>query len=469
MLQYLPAQIRRRETQMLPNRSQPTNDSQANRSALSVSDLNREVKQLLEGSIPLLWVGGEISNFAAPSSGHWYFTLKDARAQVRCAMFRGRNQAVRFRPGNGREVLIRARVSLYEGRGEFQLIVEHMEEAGFGALMRQLEQLKARLQAEGLFEVARKKPLPYLPANIGIVTSPTGAAVRDMIQVLGRRYPAANIELWPVQVQGQGAAPQIAEAIAAAGRSGRHDLLIVGRGGGSLEDLWPFNEEIVARALAACPIPTISAVGHETDTTVADLVADVRAPTPSAAAEIASANAAELLQTLTAMQQRLTRAIHLQLRHLHQQVQLTGNRIRHPREQLQNRAQRLDHLELRLRTAMDQHLVARRRDLLATQRAFAHYHPARNIATGRERLQRTTAILHTAIRKLLQQRSERLGHAGQLLHNVSPLAVLQRGYAIVRDRDNRVIRDTASLQPAQPVRVRLARGEFTAVVDKRTD
>ncbi|WP_346836926.1 exodeoxyribonuclease VII large subunit [Microbulbifer sp. SAOS-129_SWC] len=442
---------------------------QPNRSVLSVSDLNREVKQLLEGNIPLLWVGGEISNFAAPSSGHWYFTLKDARAQVRCAMFRGRNRSVRFRPENGREVLIRARVSLYEGRGEYQLIVEHMEEAGFGALMRQLEQLKARLQAEGLFEPARKKPLPFLPANIGIVTSPTGAAVRDMIQVLGRRYPAANIELWPVPVQGQGAAAQIAEAIAAAGRSGRHDLLIVGRGGGSLEDLWPFNEEIVARALAACPIPTISAVGHETDTTIADLVADVRAPTPSAAAEIASRHAAELLQQLQTTRQRLGRAIHLQLRHLRQQVQLTGNRIRHPREQLQNRAQRLDHLELRLRTAISQRLQERRRDLVAARRAFAHCHPERGISAGRERLQRGTANLHGAIRKLLQQRAERLGHTGQLLHNVSPLAVLQRGYAIVRDEENRVVRDAAKLRPAQTVQVRVARGEFAAVVEKISD
>lgn len=439
-------------------------NSQSNRSVLSVSDLNREVKQLLESSIPLLWVGGEISNFAAPSSGHWYFTLKDARAQVRCAMFRGRNRSVRFRPGNGREVLLRCRVSLYEGRGEYQLIVEHMEEAGLGALMRQLEELKARLQAEGLFDPARKKAMPFLPANIGIVTSPTGAAVRDMIQVLGRRYPAARIELWPVQVQGQGAAQQIAAAIDSAGRSGRHDLLIVGRGGGSLEDLWPFNEEMVARALAACPVPTISAVGHETDTTIADLAADLRAPTPSAAAEIASANAAELLQTLAALRQRLARAAQLQLRHLRQQVQLTGNRLRHPREQLQNRAQRLDHLELRLKGAVQQQLHGRRRDLQTALRAFGHCHPERNIEIRRAQLQQAARQLAGATEALLQRRGERLRHTVQLLHNVSPLAVLQRGYAIAQDEQGQVVKSYRELEVGQPLRVRLAEGSVSASV-----
>ncbi|WP_237065697.1 exodeoxyribonuclease VII large subunit [Microbulbifer guangxiensis] len=435
------------------------------RSVLSVSDLNREVKHLLESSVPLLWISGEISNFAAPSSGHWYFTLKDSRAQVRCAMFRGRNRSVRFRPENGREVLIRARVSLYEGRGEFQLIVEHMEEAGLGALMRQLEVLKARLQAEGLFDPARKKPLPYLPANIGIVTSPTGAAVRDMIQVLGRRYPAADIELWPVQVQGQGAAEQIADAIRKAGRSGRHDLLIVGRGGGSLEDLWAFNEEIVARALAECPVPTISAVGHETDTTIADLVADLRAPTPSAAAEIASANAAELLATFNEIRQRLHRGLQLQLRHLRQQVQLTGNRIRHPREQLQNRAQRLDHLELRLKGAMRQGQQNRRRQLQLVTSAFAHVHPERELRNRQQQLASLNERLQRDIRLQLERRGERLSHHAQLLHNVSPLAVLERGYAIVRDEKQQVIKRADAVRPGQRIYAKLADGELSATVD----
>ncbi|QIL88680.1 exodeoxyribonuclease VII large subunit [Microbulbifer harenosus] len=435
------------------------------RPVLTVSDLNREVKQLLEGSVPLLWVSGEISNFAAPSSGHWYFTLKDARAQVRCAMFRGRNQMVRFRPANGREVLARARVSLYEGRGEFQLIIEHLEEAGFGALMRQLEELKAKLQAEGLFDLARKKPLPYLPATIGIITSPTGAAVRDMIQVLGRRYPAAKIELIPVQVQGQGSAQQIARAIELAGRLQRHDLLIVGRGGGSLEDLWSFNEEIVARALAACPIPTISAVGHETDTTIADLVADVRAPTPSAAAEIASANAAALSEEIDGIRWRLTRTMELQLRHLRQQVQLVSNRLRHPREQLQNRAQQLDHLEMRLRAAIRLRTSGNAQRLAQLERALAQVHPRHRIERAQVQLKQHTQRLRKSALALLQHKQEQIAHTGQLLHSVSPLAILERGYAIVRDDHNQVLRRAQDTYSGQRIHAKLAEGEITAVVE----
>ncbi|WP_299591881.1 exodeoxyribonuclease VII large subunit [uncultured Microbulbifer sp.] len=435
------------------------------RPVMSVSELNREVKHLLESSVPLLWIGGEISNFAAPSSGHWYFTLKDARAQVRCAMFRGRNRTVRFQPGNGREVLARARVSLYEGRGEFQLIIEHLEEAGFGALMRQLEMLKAKLQSEGLFDQERKKPLPYLPATIGIVTSPTGAAVRDMIQVLGRRYPAAKIELIPVAVQGQGAAQQIADAIHLAGRLQRHDLLIVGRGGGSLEDLWSFNEEIVARALAACPIPTISAVGHETDTTIADLVADVRAPTPSAAAEIASANAAALNEEIESARWRLSRAMDLQLRHQRQQVQLVSNRIRHPREQLQNRAQRLDHLELRLQSAVRNHTQNNAQRLTQLERALAQVHPRHRLEQGNTQLSHETRRLHKSVQTLLRHKREQVSHVGQLLHSVSPLAVLDRGYAIVQDDRKQIIRRAQDVKPGQKIHARLNEGEITAVVE----
>ena len=443
----------------------PPSGADRNRSVLSVSDLNREVKHLLESSVPLLWVGGEISNFAAPSSGHWYFTLKDARAQVRCAMFRGRNRSVRFQPGNGREVIARARVSLYEGRGEFQLIIEHLEEAGFGALMRQLEVLKARLQAEGLFDPARKKPLPYLPATIGIITSPTGAAVRDMIHVLGRRYPAARIELIPVAVQGQGAAQQIAGAIQLASRLQRHDLLIVGRGGGSLEDLWAFNEEVVARALTACPIPTISAVGHETDTTISDLVADVRAPTPSAAAEIASANAAELAEEIRTIHARLSRAMQVQLRHLKQQLQLTSNRIRHPREQLHNRAQRLDHLEMRLRSAIQQSTSEASRKFDGLLRTLQHVHPERRISQARDTLALQTQRLQKGVARVLEQKGAELGHASQLLHSVSPLAVLDRGYAIVRDEQQRVIRDASQVRSGQRIHARLAKGEVAATID----
>ncbi|WKD51142.1 exodeoxyribonuclease VII large subunit [Microbulbifer spongiae] len=437
----------------------------AKRSVLSVSELNWEVKHLLENSVPLLWVSGEISNFAKPSSGHWYFSLKDARAQVRCAMFRNRNRSVAFQPQNGREVLIRARVSLYEGRGEFQLVVEHMEEAGFGILMRQLEQLKAKLRAEGLFDSARKRPLPYLPLNIGIITSPIGAAIHDMIHVLHRRHPAAEIGLWPVAVQGQGAAQQIAEAIEKAGRSQRHDLLIVGRGGGSLEDLWPFNEEIVARALAACPIPTISAVGHETDNSVTDLVADLRAPTPSAAAEIASANSRELFQRLESDRRRLFRALQHQLHQLHQRVMLKRNRLRHPKEQLLNRAQRLDHLEIRLIAVGQQQVQQLQTRLSTARRALAHCHPKHHIHDKHRQVEQAQRSLQRAAKQQLQHSRNTFLHIAQLLNNVNPLAVLQRGYAIVMDLEGGALKDSRALAPKQKVKVRLARGHFTALVE----
>src|SRR5690606_31569338 len=248
-----------------------------------VSQLNRRAKQLLETHLPLLWVEGELSNVSQPSSGHWYFTLKDDQAQVRCAMFRNRNMLVRFKPQQGQQVLLRARVSLYEGRGDYQLIAEHMEEAGAGALQRAYEELKQKLAAEGLFSDDLKQPLPSLPRHIGVITSPTGAAIRDILHVLARRFPAIPVTVLPVAVQGKEAAPQIVKAIQLANRADLFDVLILARGGGSLEDLWPFNEEVVARAIHASKLPIVSAVGHEVDFTIADFVADLRAPTPSVA------------------------------------------------------------------------------------------------------------------------------------------------------------------------------------------
>lgn len=284
------------------------------RDILSVSQLNRASKDLLETYLPLLWVEGEVSNLAQPSSGHWYFTLKDARAQVRCAMFKNRNQLVRFCPEGGQKILVRARVSLYEGRGEYQLLIEHMEPTGFGDLQRQFELLKHKLQNEGLFAQEHKRALPAWPKRLGIVTSPTGAALQDILQVLQRRFPALPVLLLPVAVQGTGAAGQIAAAIRRANAEKLCDVLIVGRGGGSLEDLWAFNEEIVARAIYASDIPVVSAVGHEVDFTIADFTADMRAPTPSAAAELISPNQLEVAQKLDQLQRALLRHMQQHLR-----------------------------------------------------------------------------------------------------------------------------------------------------------
>ncbi len=288
--------------------------TRTDRDVYSVSRLNKEVRLLLESGLPLLWLEGELSNFAAPASGHWYFSLKDSTAQVRCAMWRQRNTQVRFRPKDGMAVLVRARVGLYEPRGEYQLLIEHLEEAGEGALKREFEKLKARLAAEGLFAAERKRPLPAVPRRIGVVSSPTGAAIHDILRVLRARFPAAAVLLYPTAVQGAAAVPEIVRAIEAASRRNECDVLIIARGGGSLEDLWCFNDERVARAIAACRVPTVSGVGHEVDVTIADFVADVRAPTPSAAALATVPDKRGWLEMLAQLEQRFAGAMGRALR-----------------------------------------------------------------------------------------------------------------------------------------------------------
>ena len=313
------------------------------------------MRLLLESGLPLLWLEGELSNFAAPASGHWYFSLKDSAAQVRCAMWRQRNSAVRFRPKDGMAVLVRARVGLYEPRGEYQLLVEHLEEAGEGALKREFEKLKAKLAAEGLFAAERKRPLPAVPRRIGVVTSPTGAAIHDILRVLRARFPAAAVLLYPTAVQGAAAVPEIVRAIEAASRRNECDVLIIARGGGSLEDLWCFNDERVARAIAACRVPTVSGVGHEVDVTIADFVADLRAPTPSAAALAAVPDKPAWLESLASAEHALrrrhgslpARAARWPLGTLAQRLQIS-----HPGARLVQHAQRLDDLELRMRLAL---------------------------------------------------------------------------------------------------------------------
>ncbi|MCE3003094.1 MAG: exodeoxyribonuclease VII large subunit, partial [Xanthomonadaceae bacterium] len=323
------------------------------RNVLTPTTLNALARELIEGSFPLVWVEGELSNVARPASGHLYFTLKDAGAQVRGAMFKPRSTFLRFRPADGQRVLVRCRVSLYEARGEFQLIAEHMEEAGEGALRRQFEALKARLAAEGLFDADRKRPLPALPRRIGVLTSPTGAAVRDVLTVLRRRMPLVEVEILPVPVQGDTAAAQILAMLEAAGRAGRHDVLLLTRGGGSLEDLWCFNDEALARAIAACPVPVVSAVGHEVDFTLADFVADLRAPTPSAAAELLVPDASELLRELARRRQRATSALDRRLHGAAQRIDLAHARLAalQPQRRLAQLRTRLDSLGTRLDAA----------------------------------------------------------------------------------------------------------------------
>lgn len=454
-----------------------TSDSPFNNPApetLTVSELNRRVRRLLESSFDFIWVEGEISNFAAPSSGHWYFSLKDNGAQVRCAMFRNRNQRVRFRPENGAHIRLRCRVSLYEGRGEFQLIVEHMEHAGAGALQAAFEQLKGKLLAEGLFDPARKRPLPAQVARLGVVTSPTGAAIHDILTVLRRRWPAMEVYILPVAVQGEAAAGEIVAAIERANRlaaSGEValDALIVGRGGGSLEDLWAFNEEVVARAIAASTLPVVSAVGHEVDFTIADMVADARAATPSAAAELLSPDREEWLLRLKQLEQNLQRQMQRRLAEARRHLEHLQKRLRHPGQQLREQAQRLDELEQRLVRAQHNQLQRRRGELALLESRLRARSPLPRIERLGDELRGLNQRLEAAMRRKLQLAASQLSHLGKLLDSVSPLATLDRGYAILTTDDQRVVRDARAVAPGQRLQARLARGRLGLTVETVLD
>lgn len=441
----------------------------AEREIISVTQLNRRARQLLETHIPLLWVEGELSNVSIPSSGHWYFTLKDEQAQVRCAMFRNRNMTVRFKPQQGQHVLIRARVSLYEGRGDYQIIVEHMEEAGTGALQRAFEQLKSKLAAEGLFDALHKKALPSLPRHIAVITSPTGAAIRDILSVLERRFAGIPITVIPVAVQGKEAAPQIVRAIQLANRAGLFDVVILARGGGSLEDLWPFNEEIVARAIYASELPIVSGVGHEVDFTIADFVADLRAPTPSAAAELIVPDGDDWLDKFIGFEVLLEEAMERKLKHWHQRLEWLRSRLRHPRQRLEQQAQRLDNLELRLKNQIQKQLLAWRNQLHQLQLRQQAQHPQQRLQNLRERLRLGEIRLVRAQQQTLSNSKTRLAEAVRMLNTLSPLNTLERGYALVTGATtNKVITNSTQVKPGDKLHTRFAHGEIISLVEKIT-
>ena len=432
--------------------------------ALTVSELNHQARHLLESSFMQVWVEGELSGFSRPSSGHWYFSLKDQKCQIRCAMFRGANQRIRTLPREGDQIRIRGKVTLYENRGDFQIIVEHLEPAGLGALQQAFEALKARLQSEGLFDPARKKPIPATPRHIGVITSPTGAAIHDILTVLKRRCPAIPITLYPTAVQGQAATADIVQAIDRAQRHGLADVLIIGRGGGSLEDLWCFNEEAVARAIAACPIPTVSAVGHEVDVTIADFVADLRAPTPSAAAEKISPDQQDWLRRLAEQQGRLGQSARRLLQRLHNQLGHLSARLRDPRRELLEKAQRMDELELRLNKAIRDRLDQQKQKTDYLLQRMSAQSPRRTLKTVREQTQRLEERLTLATRHQLRQKDERLQHIAQTLHVVSPLATLGRGYAIAKDDNDRIVRKAGDLETGSQITARLGHGSVSARV-----
>lgn len=440
----------------------------AAREVYTPSALTRFVRDLLEDSLPLVWIEGEISNCSRPASGHLYFTLKDAGAQVRCAMFKPRSTWLRFRPADGMRVLARARVSLYEARGEFQLIVDSLEEAGEGALQRAFEQLKSKLFAEGLFAQELKRPIPRMPRRIGVITSPTGAAVRDVLSVLARRFPLARVEVLPVPVQGKEAPPAIVAMLAAASRAARHDVILLTRGGGSLEDLWAFNDEAVARAIRASAIPVVSAVGHEIDFTIGDFAADLRAPTPSAAAELLVPDSAELARTLERqsgrLAQRLRRLLEARAQRLdHLLARLNAQR---PQARLSRAGERLEQLHRRL-TAGARRAIERRDARLALLRTrMLSQHPLAHLERGAERARGLRGRLEAGMRAGVDQRRSRLAELARTLHAVSPLATLERGYAILLERETgHVVRSTAQVRAGMPLAARVADG----VVDLRVD
>ncbi len=438
----------------------------APRQVLTVSQLNAQARLLLERGLGSVWLEGEVSNLSRPSSGHWYFSLKDETAQVRCAMFRSKCMLVRFPVRDGSHVLARGRVSLYEARGDYQLVVEHLEEAGEGALRRRFEELKHRLLAEGLFEAGRKRPLPTLPRRVGVITSPTGAALRDILHILRRRFPAVPVLIHPVTVQGGSASREIVQALQLAAQRAECDVLIVARGGGSLEDLMAFNEESVARAIATCPIPVISGVGHETDFTIADFVADERAPTPSGAAERAVPDSAEYLHALGTLHRNLAGAMRRRLQVLRQLLRQheRGLQRAHPGARLRQHAQRLDELEQRLHRATTGRLDRARIRLCNAESLLARSSPVRRLAALSLRLDTARRRLAPCMQRRLQRERERLERSMRTLHAVSPLATLERGYAIVLDAAGHVVTDTATVLPGARIHTRVARGSIEATV-----
>lgn len=447
---------------------QPPDQTNPAREVYTPSALTRFVRDLLEDVLPLIWVEGEISNFARPASGHLYFTLKDAGAQVRCAMFKPRSSWLRFKPGDGLRVLARARVSLYEARGEFQLIVESLEDAGAGALQRAFEELKAKLATEGLFDPAIKRPIPQWPRRIGVLTSPSGAAVRDVLSVIARRFPLAEIDILPVPAQGKEAAAAITAMLNAASSAARHDVLLLTRGGGSLEDLWAFNDEALARAIRASSIPVVSAIGHEVDFTIADFAADLRAPTPSAAAELLVPDLGEIVRQLERHRQRLDQVLQrgLQARMQHLDHLLARTNTQHPQARLARTRERLEtlrrHLVERLRGGMD-----RREARLAQLRArLVAQHPSTLLRWGGDRAEVLQERLRSSLSRGLEHRALRLGELARTLHAVSPLATLERGYSILLERDSgRVVRSVSQVAVGSALRARVADGELAVRVE----
>lgn len=441
-------------TSKVPKKNKPT--------VLSVSALNRQIKANIESEFPMVFLQGEVSNFTSHSSGHFYFSLKDSKSQISAVMFRGQNSGLRFKPEMGMEVIVRARVSVYEPRGNYQVICETMEPVGAGALQKEFEQLKIKLQKEGLFDKAHKKPLPGYPKKIALVTSPTGAAVRDMLNVLSRRYKALDIYVVPCQVQGGTASREIIKAIQLVNSFSDFDVMIVGRGGGSMEDLWSFNDEALARCIFASNIPIVSAVGHEIDFTIADFVADLRAPTPSAAAELIVKDAKGLQQSLNKLLARLKQSQKMILNQYKHRLQSLGRVLVDPQKELQQKMQRLDEIHLRLSRAIDQYLFNKGQSIQLLRKSIIS--PKQLLESKAQYLKGQKKLLDQCILQYISRSKYHLVELGRLLDSVSPLAVLERGYSIVKKQGN-VLKSVDSLKKGDKIEVTLFKGNIHAKVE----
>lgn len=428
-----------------------------------VSELTKEVRLLLEASYPAAWIEGEISNLARPASGHLYFTLKDDKSQVRCAFFRGRMNRLACRPENGMRVRVNARISLYENRGDFQLIVSHLEQAGAGDLQAEFEKLKRLLNQEGLFSAEHKKPLPRYPQSIGVITSATGAVIEDIISTCRRRYPITKLVLYPVQVQGEQAATDIIEALAEADEH-NHELLIIGRGGGSLEDLWAFNNERVARSMFSCRTPIISAVGHDVDVTIADFVADVRAPTPTAAAELATPDAEQMLREFVQIQKRIILHIKTHINRLSQQTDLMTYRLTHPAKKLAAWQQLNAQLRGRLMTCILNRLHNNKLIINNLLHAIDVNSPVIQVRQQQQNLNDIKRRLVNLVNRQLDWKSTQVNAVRDKLVAISPQSTLERGYAIVKDANSsEILRSVGQVKPGCQINVQLSDGRFDAI------
>ena len=450
--------------------AQGSTKQQSEREVYSVIQLNREVKQLLQQNFPLLWVEGELSNVARPASGHIYFSLKDAQAQVRCAMFRNANRGLAFTPEDGMQVLVRARVGVYEPRGEYQLTIEHMEEAGVGILQRKYEALKQKLHQEGLFDADNKQALPKFPNTISIVTSATGAAIRDILSVLRRRYPLLTIRIYAVPVQGDDSAAAIVGAIQAINKRNDSDVVILSRGGGSIEDLWSFNEEEVARAIFASKIPIVSGVGHEVDFTIADFVADLRAPTPSAAAELITPDHQELSNTFQQYEDTLHYLMRESLSNLHQAVDWLTQRLEflHPKQTIQRKQEHLTELQRRAQSAIKLTLADQNNLLNTLLLRFENQSPQARVREAKIKLLDLHKQMHRSMEIKLEQKQQSLYTLVRTLDAISPLGTLQRGYAIAsHEASGQILLDSKQVSKGDSISIQLAKGQVSAKVSSK--